>query len=427
MPAEAAEMAVAREELGARLRSAREASGLTQAEVAARLGLSRPAVAEIEAGRRGVSGLELDRLAYLFGRDIREFLRPAFDAEDVLAAVFRAAPELAEDDLAGSLRDAIRLGRELSSLEASLGLPGADVVAPAFPAVVPRNRWDAVQQGERAAAEERRRLDLGTGPIDDVAELLTAQGVRAVCIDLPADVSGMTLRLRQAGLLVVVNRAHAWTRRRFAWAHELAHVRLDPDLLNQVSRGSERDDLREVRANAFAAAFLLPEEGVRQFVGRLGKGEPSRARARLFDEAGALEIEARATPGSQRIQLYDVVLLAHHFKVSRMAAVYRLLNRKLLTQTELDELRAMEDAGAGKRLQDLLHLPAPDPAALREEFRHRFLGLALESYRRELITQGKLFELARLVGVEREEVLELLDQAGLLAETSGPEVLLPEA
>lgn len=420
-------MAVTREELGARLRSAREASGLTQAEVAARLGLSRPAVAEIEAGRRGVSGLELDRLAYLFGRDIREFLRPAFDAEDVLAAVFRAAPELAEDDLAGSLRDAIRLGRELSSLEASLGLPGADLVAPAFPAVLPHNRWDAVQQGERAAAEERRRLDLGTGPIDDVAELLTAQGVRAVCIDLPADVSGMTLRLRQAGLLVVVNRAHAWTRRRFSWAHELAHVRLDPDLLNQVSRGSERDDLREVRANAFAAAFLLPEEGVRQFVERLGKGEPSRARARLFDEAGALEIEARATPGSQRIQLYDVVLLAHHFKVSRMAAVYRLLNLKLLTQTELDELRAMEDAGAGKRLQDLLHLPAPDPAALREEFRHRFLGLALESYRRELITQGKLFELARLVGVEREEVLELLDHAGLLAETSGPEVLLPEA
>jgi Zn-dependent peptidase ImmA (M78 family)/transcriptional regulator with XRE-family HTH domain len=426
MPAEE-QMAVTREELGTRLRSSREASGLTQAEVAARVGLSRPAVAEIEAGRRGVSGLELDRLAYLFGRDIREFLRPAFDAEDVLAAVFRAAPDLAEDDLAGSLRDAIRLGRELSALEASLGLSGADVIAPAFPAVVPRNRWDAVQQGERAAAEERRRLDLGTGPIDDVAELLAGQGVRAVCIDLPADVSGMTLRLRDAGLLVVVNRDHAWTRRRFSWAHELAHVRLDPDLLNQVSRGSERDDLREVRANAFAAAFLLPEEGARQFVERLGKGEPSRARARLFDESGALDIEARASPGSQRIQLYDVVLLAHHFKVSRMAAVYRLLNLKLLTQTELDELRAMEDAGAGKRLQDLLHLPASDPAALGEEFHHRFLGLALEAYRRELITRGKLLELARLVGVEREEVLELLDQAGLLAETFGPEVLLPEA
>jgi hypothetical protein len=205
-----------------------------------------------------------------------------------------------------------------------------------------------------------------------------------------------------------------------SWAHELAHVRLDPDLLNQVSRGSERDDLREVRANAFAAAFLLPEEGVRQFVERLGKGEPSRARARLFDEAGALEIEARASPGSQRIQLYDVVLLAHHFKVSRMAVVYRLLNLKLLTQTELDELRAMEDAGAGKRLQDLLHLPAPDPAALGEEFHHRFLGLALEAYRRELITRGKLFELARLVGVDREEVVEVLDTLDLTGIPGSP-------
>lgn len=289
-----------------------------------------------------------------------------------------------------------------------------------------RSRWDAVQQGERAAAEERRRLDLGAGPIDDIAELLDGQGIRTVCMDLPADVSGMTLRLREAGLLVVVNREHPWPRRRFSWAHELAHVRLDPDLLSQVSLSSERDDLREVRANAFAAALLLPEDGVRHFVERLGKGEPSRARAQLFDGAGALPIEGRSTPGSQRLQLYDAVLVAHHFKVSRKAALYRLLNLRLLKQNEFDELLALEDAGAGKRLETLLRLAAPDSGELREEFRHRFLGLALEAYRRELISQGKLFELGRLVGVERDEVLELLDQAGLLADGAGREVVLPE-
>lgn len=414
------------QQLGERLRQAREANGLTQTEVAARLGVSRPSVAELEAGRRGVSALELDRLAYLFGRDIREFLRASFDAEDALAAVLRAAPELAEDDLAESLRHAVRLGRELSSLEELVGLRGADLAAPTFPATVPRGRWEAVQQGERAAEEERRRLDLGTAPIDDVAEQLGTRGVRTVCVDQPADISGMTLRLREAGLLVVVNRAHPWLRRRFSWAHELGHVRLDPDLLSQVTRSSHRDDLREVRANAFAAAFLLPADGVRQFVERLGKGEPSRARARLYDGDGALPVEGRAAPGSQRIQLYDVILVAHHFRVSRKAALYRLLNLKLLKQNEFKDLLAMEEAGTGKRLQELLRLPAPDPTELREEFRHRLLGLALEAYRRELISQGKLVELAHLVDVDRNEVLELLDQTGLLEQREGPPVLLSE-
>jgi hypothetical protein len=36
----------------------------------------------IEAGNRSVSSLELDRLAYLFGRDMREFVAESFQDED---------------------------------------------------------------------------------------------------------------------------------------------------------------------------------------------------------------------------------------------------------------------------------------------------------------------------------------------------------
>jgi len=52
---------------------------------------------------------------------------------------------------------------------------------------------------------------------------------------------------------------------------------------------SDRDELIEVRANAFAAAFLAPDEGVRQLAAALGKGKPSRASAQVFDEAGAVQ------------------------------------------------------------------------------------------------------------------------------------------
>ena len=47
----------------------------------------------------------------------------------------------------------------------------------------------------------------------------------------------------------------------------------DQERFGLISRVSERDDLIEVRANAFAASFLMPEDGVRQFCAGL---EPRR-------------------------------------------------------------------------------------------------------------------------------------------------------
>ena len=53
-------------EMAARLRTAREAAGLSQGQVAKILDLHRPTVTEIEAGRRKVSGEELTRFAALY-------------------------------------------------------------------------------------------------------------------------------------------------------------------------------------------------------------------------------------------------------------------------------------------------------------------------------------------------------------------------
>jgi Zn-dependent peptidase ImmA (M78 family) len=82
---------------------------------------------------------------------------------------------------------------------------------------------------------------------------------------------------------------------------------LDKDTIGMVSRESERNELREVRANSFAANFLFPEEGVRQFVAALGKGAASRIHADIFDEAGVVAIDSRTDPATQEIQLDDVV------------------------------------------------------------------------------------------------------------------------
>jgi transcriptional regulator with XRE-family HTH domain len=62
---------------------------MTQDEVAEKLGVSRPIVVHTEQGKRPVSGLELQRLAYFFARDIREFLADEFAEDDVVHALFR--------------------------------------------------------------------------------------------------------------------------------------------------------------------------------------------------------------------------------------------------------------------------------------------------------------------------------------------------
>lgn len=55
-----------REKIAARLKEARMLSGLSQAQAADKLGLQRPAVSEIEAGKRKVSAEELIQFANLY-------------------------------------------------------------------------------------------------------------------------------------------------------------------------------------------------------------------------------------------------------------------------------------------------------------------------------------------------------------------------
>ncbi|MCP4806704.1 MAG: helix-turn-helix transcriptional regulator [Proteobacteria bacterium] len=64
-----------RRELGARMKLARGHAGLSQSQVARELGLHRPAVSEMEAGRRGVGAGELKVLARLYGVSVDWLVR----------------------------------------------------------------------------------------------------------------------------------------------------------------------------------------------------------------------------------------------------------------------------------------------------------------------------------------------------------------
>src|SRR5688572_24138531 len=85
-----------------RLREAREASGLSQGQIAKKMGLHRPTVSEIEAGRRKVSAQELEQFASAYGVTVEWIVsgvtgHNAADAKMLMAA--RELSKMSEGDL----------------------------------------------------------------------------------------------------------------------------------------------------------------------------------------------------------------------------------------------------------------------------------------------------------------------------------------
>jgi transcriptional regulator with XRE-family HTH domain len=79
--------------IAARLKAAREQAGLTQGQVARILGLHRPSVSELEAGRRSVSAEELATLAETYGVSV-DWLLNAKDVDPTRVRYELAARKL---------------------------------------------------------------------------------------------------------------------------------------------------------------------------------------------------------------------------------------------------------------------------------------------------------------------------------------------
>jgi Zn-dependent peptidase ImmA (M78 family)/DNA-binding XRE family transcriptional regulator len=420
-------MAVTQIELARRLKAARENCGLTQQQVAEALGIARTAVVQMEAGRRAVNSLELGKMARLYGRGVGEFVSDGAFEEDPVIALFRATPGVIEDPVLGNeLRHCANLCREATHLEQLLGLAASRALPIMYAVEVLSSRWDAICQGRYLAEQERNRLGLGTSPIWEIAEIIRLRGVRVTEYDMSEDISGLFFHSRDVGLVIVVNRRHHRNRRLFSYAHEYCHLLIDRGRPGTVSRLENRNELIEVRANVFAAHFLMPEVGVRAFLQTLGKGEATRQVQEIYDgvEQGGghpLAVQKRMLPGSQDVQVYDVVALAHHFGVSYEVALYHLLNLKLIAKDRLDILK--EKSEVAKSIARALQIANWDEDAHWTLTEH-ILALGFEAYRRGEISRNKLFELAEDTGVAKKDIEQALVQDGSNEELV--EAVLPE-
>lgn len=252
-------------DVGRRVREARTKAGLGLSDVARVLGLSASAVSRLETGKRSISAFELGLLHNAFGWDPRDLLgieRPRTKVE--IAARLRSA----DGDASHAGKRAARL-IEIDALLDDLGMdPKARSLATFGPFLPPLSETMAITHGERLAAEVRERAQLA-GPVVDLFDLAEGMlGIDVLMCPLDGSCDGIVATGARFALVVVDNSPGViGARRRFTLAHEIAHALFD-DVRNAVRyENEEQDVLVELRADRFAAALLMPEDGLRATCG----------------------------------------------------------------------------------------------------------------------------------------------------------------
>jgi len=364
-------------EVGRKLQAVRRAGRTIQEEIASRLGMSRPGVAAIEAGRRRLTPELIVRLADAYGIPVSELVRPTTITAR-LATQFRIPGDAHQDgdELGAAAARLEQLVERYVVLERLVDAALRALPPPPYTITPGRVEEDA----EVVADAERRRLGLGDGPLVHQRDTLERDaGLRIFSFDLPGRVAGLFGISPVAGPCVAINAAHPATRQNWTLAHEYAHFLTARDRPEVTRLGAYRRQPDGERfAERFAAAWLMPRSSLQR-----------RLR------------ELAAAPGGVRVA--GLLMLAAEFGVSAQALVLRLEDLRFLPPGEWDRISATRvDLSAASRL---LALPHQDQDMRR--FPRRYVLLALEAYERELITER---EFAAHLDMDRLAARELLTQ-----------------
>ncbi|QCO03685.1 XRE family transcriptional regulator [Azospirillum argentinense] len=376
---------IAPAELGERLRIAREAAKITQADAAASIQVARTTIVAIEQGNRRFRMSELLQLARLYRTSVNALLREEAVHVD-LAPRFRKLVGSSDASADAAAQLMAELARAEVELENLLGVKRAKNYPPERPIL----RGDVRVQAEQDALELRQRLGLGMTPISDIVTLLELElGVRLYVRRLDGRISGLFAYDEALGPCMLLNANHPRDRRTQTAAHELGHfvsARREPEILHQ----DEPETSREERyANAFGRAFLTPARAVMQ----------------KFQEV---------TAGGTLLTRRHIIVLAHFFGVSREAMVRRLEELELAKRGTWDWFQThggITDEQARQVLGDLV-VPDAQKAEADRPMTLRLNLLAAEAYRQELLSEGQLARLLHLGRIEVREILDGLENDG---------------
>lgn len=372
------------QEVGERMRIAREAAKLKQQQAANAIGIARTTLVAIEQGQRKVKLDELRALARVYGTSVNALLRQESVHADLVPRFRKLASSYpdAVDDAARLLNDLARAEVELENL---LGVQRARNYPPER-TILP---GDVRIQAEQDALELRQRLGLGMGPIQDIVSLLELQlGVRVFVRKLPAEVSGLFAFDAATGACILLNANHPRSRRNSTASHELAHLvtRQPAEVLDQKTSEESRE---ERYAHAFSRSFTMPARAV-------------------------MEQFKAITAGSRNLSRRHVIELAHYFGVSRESLVRRLEELRLVRAGAwewFDQNGGITDKQEREVLGDRLAVDNHGEEA-RAPTTARLALLAAAAWKQGLLSESQLARLLRLDRVELRRLIQDGDAGG---------------
>jgi Zn-dependent peptidase ImmA (M78 family)/transcriptional regulator with XRE-family HTH domain len=355
--------------LANRIREAMQASGTSQRALAAAVGLDPPTLSKALSGKRGFKPLELALISEKLGIPVQELLADQAEGaerESVLARVQPDSSPVAEKALAR-----VRQMLELNELLSDLGFTALPVHMPRRP-----GRGQPYQQGELLAQQLRSQAGLGDADLQTDVSQLAADiedkfNVDVAIEPLEPGLDGLAIT-RRGYSLIMVSSSIAAHRQRYTLAHELGHLLAGDhgDIIDENINYSKTPE--ETRANAFAAAFLMPANALRTAFGD------------------------QSVPTEQLI----ADLLAR-YRVSLDALAFRLHNLGIINAAERDTVRRMSSARISLRQGRANDLQARHD----RRWPGGLLRRAVEAY-----VQGRISirPIAQLVNIDPDALLEEL-------------------
>lgn len=378
------ESGLSNDEVGDRLRRAREDAGLTQADAAQIIDAARTTIVAIEKGQRRVRIEEIQKLARAYGTSANALLRRESIQLDLLPQFrkLEQSTDAAVEVASRMLNDLVRAELEL---EDALGIR-RERRYPQERQILPGDTNSVMAQAEEDAQDLRDWLGIGPGPIGDIISILDLQlGIRVYLCPLDSRISGLFAYDRRAGACMLLNALHPRARLMTTVAHELGHfvsTRNEPEVLTEDALFASRE---ERYANSFARGFLTPSRAVKQ---------------RFQD----------ITAGHSHLTRRHIIVLANAFGVAREAMVRRLEELRLAKRGTWDWFQAnggITDEQAREVLGESPQIHV-DSAIVGRIIPPRLALLAGEAWKRGIYSEGQL---VRLLHLDRHQVRLLLDRA----------------
>jgi Zn-dependent peptidase ImmA (M78 family)/transcriptional regulator with XRE-family HTH domain len=378
--------------VGKLVKAAREAAGLESQALAEKIGLSRSAMSQLEAGNRSVKADEVVAIAQTLGISPLALLKPqSLTGQVSIAARTNQAIRATSNPLVEKLRSIATVATAISGTTNSepashwFGMPSV-------------NMRDFVRSSSALADWARTLIatdGMGVSRFTALAEGISLNlGIDVLLERFEGPVLGGAITDTRLPL-IAVNANQIRSRALFTLAHELGHVLIQGGESISSDTSFKATSTEERYVNAFAAAFLLPHDRIDAVI---------RARSgALADTVAQLMVEC---------------------DVSRETATYRLHNLGRINAEGRDWVLSGSLGSLASKVEDV---------ALRDQLKKRvdtlaersvlpmgLLAILISSYESGRIGAGPL---ASVLGISEESVEERYGSATGVELSASPSIV----